>query len=713
MTPFERARAYLQKLDPAISGQGGHNQTFAACCKLVEFGLSEAVAWELAWEYNCRCQPPWSEKDLSKKLRDAFQRAEPGKKLREGRVPVSSGPPAPAWRPTAPPTPPAPVAAPKVKPARYDVLPADLPEPIEDGTRLLLRTLFRPGEGVSIAQGRIDDEEGERPKDSGLVLTCADWIKRLDDAGGKPGGIWTSSKGAGVFIRINPMRMGGSGGDADVADFRHALLEWDNLALEEQWSLINASRVPCAAVIYSGGKSVHAWVKVDAKDRAEYDERVRILHAHFSSYGQDEKNKNPSRFSRLPGATRKGRTQSLLAVNLGMSSWVEWQAELQAEGIGTVITPDELEAFDTTSDPNTLVGKRWLCKGGSCLIVGPSGVGKSSLTMQIAISWAVGRPLFGITPVRPLKFLVIQAENDTGDLAEEYQGVLEGMGLDSWSSPDPGTVALLRSNLVFIRDTTHTGQRFAEAVRILIEKHRPDVVVFDPLLSFVGGDISKQEVCSQFLRGWLNPISEASGVAWIAIHHTGKPPGDKQSRQGWQSSDWSYAGIGSSELVNWTRASMVLRQTSPGTFQLMLTKRGGRSGATHPDGEPTSVVWLQHATGGRIHWEHVQPPEEPADDPQEGGGERSERRGKGSGGKRGRPSRVDHALAVYPIEEWVATIPAEGWGRNEAAKSLENWLAAKGEDIPFNTIKDAESGMLSKLVKAGKLTKSDGKYLKP
>lgn len=710
MTPFERARAYLAKLDPAVSGQGGHNQTFTAACKLVEFGLSEEEAWELLWAFNLKCAPPWSERDLRHKLRDAFKRAEPGKKLREGYQ--SPAAPPPQWKPTAPAAPP----APPVKPARYDVLPAELPEPIEDGARMLLRHVFRPDDGVAIAKGDIlDDADGkDRPVDGGLVLTAKDWLRRLDDALGKPTNIWTSSKGAGVFIRVNPMRLGGSL-DADVTDFRHALLEWDNLSLEEQWALIHASRVPCAAVIYSGGKSIHAWVKIEAKDRAEYDERVRILHAHFAAYGNDPKNKNPSRFSRLPGALRSGRHQELLGINLGLSSWVEWQAELQAEGIGTQIKPEDLEAFDTSQDPNCLVGKRWLCKGGSLLIVGPSGVGKSSLTMQLAMTWALGRPLFGITPLRPLKFLVVQAENDTGDLAEEYQGVMAGMGIDPWDT-DAETMARLRTNLVFVRDTTHTGHRFAEAIRILIERHHPDVVIFDPLLSFVGGDISKQEVCSEFLRGRLNPISEASGVAWIAIHHTGKPPADKHAKSAWQSSDWSYSGIGSSELVNWTRAAMVLRQTSPGAFQLMLTKRGNRSGATHPSGEPTSVVWLQHAQDGRIHWEHVQPPEEPAAEASGSHQDAPEGTGRGGGGGkkgRGRRSRVDHAIATFPIEDWVTSIPADGWGRNEAARSLENWLATKGEDIPLDTIKASEGGMLSKLVARGKLAKRDGKYMRP
>ncbi len=70
-TTLNRARAYLANLPPAISGQGGHNATFRAACWTVRFGLSDGDALALLREFNQRCQPPWTEKDLAHKLRDA------------------------------------------------------------------------------------------------------------------------------------------------------------------------------------------------------------------------------------------------------------------------------------------------------------------------------------------------------------------------------------------------------------------------------------------------------------------------------------------------------------------------------------------------------------------------------------------------------------------------------------------------------------------
>jgi len=82
---IERARRYLQEVPPAISGSGGHNQTFFAACKLViGFGLSPDDAYPLLAEWNERCEPPWTEKELRHKLDSADkQEGERGELLRE------------------------------------------------------------------------------------------------------------------------------------------------------------------------------------------------------------------------------------------------------------------------------------------------------------------------------------------------------------------------------------------------------------------------------------------------------------------------------------------------------------------------------------------------------------------------------------------------------------------------------------------------------
>ena len=115
-------------------------------------------------------------------------------------------------------------------------------------------------------------------------------------------------------------------------------------------------------------------------------------------------------------------------------------------------------------------------------------------------------------------------------------------------------------------------------------------------------------MCSYFLRNLLNPIAHETGVVWMMMHHTPKPSTDPKSKSGWNATDHSYAGTGSSELTNWARAVCVLQSTKDeGRFALRLAKRANRSGATDIDGGRTSLVHLKHAEGS-ILWEQTSEP---------------------------------------------------------------------------------------------------------
>ena len=80
ISPFERARRYIAKCLPALSGQHGHDATFYVACVLVHgFALGEADALLLMREFNQRCSPPWSEAELIHKIKSAANAAHIGK----------------------------------------------------------------------------------------------------------------------------------------------------------------------------------------------------------------------------------------------------------------------------------------------------------------------------------------------------------------------------------------------------------------------------------------------------------------------------------------------------------------------------------------------------------------------------------------------------------------------------------------------------------
>jgi hypothetical protein len=72
----ERARRYLERMPGAISGSGGHATTFRAAVLLVRgFGLEPDDALRLLLEvHNPLCAPPWSERQLRHKVKQAHQR---------------------------------------------------------------------------------------------------------------------------------------------------------------------------------------------------------------------------------------------------------------------------------------------------------------------------------------------------------------------------------------------------------------------------------------------------------------------------------------------------------------------------------------------------------------------------------------------------------------------------------------------------------------
>jgi len=327
----------------------------------------------------------------------------------------------------------------------------------------------------------------------------------------------------------------------------------------------------------------------------------------------DTQNRNPSRLSRCPDGWRtvdgEARRQSLLATGLGAGSWDAWEAARNAPGAAALMRLPELAAYDTANDPNNVLGRRWLCRGGSLVVVGQSGVGKSSLCMQLMILWALGLPAFGITPAGPLRSLLVQAENDVGDLAEMYQGVRQGMGL---SAPQE---ALLDERIFIYRDTTRSGPAFVDAASALVDRHKPDLVWADPLLNYIGDEICDQRVISEFCCKLLNAVAQRTGVVWCLLHHTGKPSKDPKATSHWTASDLAYSGLGSSALTNWARETAVLVRVKvpegePPTFQLSMTKRRLRAGLRDMEGAATDTIFLRHSAHGGILWEQCATPAE-------------------------------------------------------------------------------------------------------
>ena len=264
-----------------------------------------------------------------------------------------------------------------------------------------------------------------------------------------------------------------------------------------------------------------------------------------------------------------------------------------------------LRSFDADNDPTCLVGNRWLCKGGSLLLVSQSGVGKSSFTLQMLICLAIGRPFFGIQAKRPLRIVMGQAENDSGDVAQAFQSICQGLMLY------PDEERLLDENLHIYRDTHSVGPAFIERMRELIIRHNADWYTCDPLMSFCGIEVSDQKQMTEFLRHGINPVLEETGAVFMAVHHTTKPRSAKD-KEGQTVADLAYAGSGSSELTNWAREVACLQrcQGDEPVFKFALTKRRGRAGLKDASDDFANEITIRHARQkGVVRWEYATPEE--------------------------------------------------------------------------------------------------------
>ena len=375
---IERARRYLAKMPPAITGQHGHDQTFAVACTLVQgFGLSVDAAVPLFADYNARCSPPWSEHDLAHKLADADRAAPPT----EGRGHLAR---ANAHRP--------PMSAPSSASPSIGHSSLDIGHSEGDAFVTFLRACFEPADVLSIAPGALHPESQRAVPEHGGVNTLSRdaWLERAASRGGIAA-VFTSHHG--LFIRINPVRSGADGTDDDVTTLRHVLVESDAIPKAEQERQLRASGLPIAALIDSAGASVHAWVRIDAKTREEYHARREKVWSALPGFQIDKANKNPSRFSRCPGGLRGEGVQRLLAVNLGAPSFADWEAT--HEDARDIVAASTFCAEDEPDPPQLIEGI--LFQGAKMIIAGPSKSRKTWNLTDLAISVSLGRPWCGFT----------------------------------------------------------------------------------------------------------------------------------------------------------------------------------------------------------------------------------------------------------------------------------------------------------------------------
>lgn len=379
-----------------------------------------------------------------------------------------------------------------------------------------LELLFEPDDRVGYVTNDVwKDADGKWLPSKGVYdRTAAELIASLkkhpDDIGATVGD-WKPEVGA--WIRFNPVDGEGVKND-NVTRFRFALVESDTLPVAEQDILYRKLELPIAALVHSGGKSLHAIVRVDADNYEEYRKRVDFLYDFLEKNGVtiDKQNRNPSRLSRMPGVTRNGNRQYLATTNIGRKSWVDWLDFV--EGV-TDELPD-MEPLSVYKDnppalPEELISGI-LRRGHKMLISGSSKAGKSFLLMELCVALAEGRPWLGF-PCKKGRVLYVNLEIDPASAVNRFLKIYEALGIPA-ANMDSIVLWNLRGHAVPL------DQLVPKLIR-RVRDQKFDAIIIDPIYKVITGDENNASEMGAFCNQF-DKICTETGCSTIYCHHHSK-----------------------------------------------------------------------------------------------------------------------------------------------------------------------------------------------
>ena len=392
-----------------------------------------------------------------------------------------------------------------------------LPDTWEPAQQLkrYLQALFEPDEYVAYVTESFMAADRRRPAKGCWDRTAGQLIEELDACGGDVGKVMGDcDPEIGAWICFNPVD-GTGRKDANVTSYRYALVECDNMEPGKQLAAIHQMELPCAALVYSGGKSIHAIVRVNAPDYAEYRKRVDHLYAICQKNGLtlDQQNRNPSRLSRMPGILRAGQKQALLETNVGKSCWEDWCDWVEA---CTDDLPDTECLADDWDDLPPLADaliSGVLRQGHKMLLAGPSKAGKSFALIELCIAIAEGKTWLGRFSCAQGKVLYINLELDRPSCLHRFKDVYTAMGL----APDN----LRNIDIWNLRGASVPMDKLAPKLIRRAGKKGYTAVILDPIYKVITGDENSADQMAKFCNQF-DVVCRALDCAVIYCHHHSK-----------------------------------------------------------------------------------------------------------------------------------------------------------------------------------------------
>ena len=395
--------------------------------------------------------------------------------------------------------------------------PDDNWNPVEQ-LKTYIETLFKNDDYIGYVVNSWQRDDGKYSvSGSGVYGKTAEEIlndlNKYKDAKDLGWVVGDSNPEAGAWIRFNPLDGKGVKNE-NVTDFKYALVESDNLSIEKQNAIMRELELPIATLVYSGSKSIHAIVKVDAQNYSEYQKRVEYLYKICNKNGLqvDGQNKNPSRLSRMPGIVRGEHKQFLIDTHIGKTSWEEWETWIEDlnDDLPEFESLEEMFKEDPALAPVLIDGV--LRRGYKMLIAGPSKAGKSFALMEMCIAIAEGIPWFGFNCERG-KVLYINMELDRPSAYKRFKDIYQGMNVP----PNH----LKNISIWNMRGHSIPMDKLTPKLIRRAQKEKFDAVIIDPIYKVLTGSENDAEQMAKFTNNF-DKVAAELGTSVIYCHHHSK-----------------------------------------------------------------------------------------------------------------------------------------------------------------------------------------------
>lgn len=385
-----------------------------------------------------------------------------------------------------------------------------------------LETLFEPDENVGYVTESWEHDGKFLPSKGCYDRTAGQLIKELYQCKGDIGSVLGDyNSEVGAWIRFNPLDGKGVKNE-NVTEFRYALVESDTMDISAQKAIITELELPVAALVYSGKKSLHAIVKIDASTYEEYKKRVDYLYNVCNKNGLklDIQNRNPSRLSRMPGVMRNGKKQYLLDTNIGKENWNEWREWIESVNDDLPDPESMADVWDNLPELAPPLIDGVLRQGHKMLIAGPSKAGKSYALIELCCAIAEGKKWLEWNCTQG-RVMYVNLELDRASCLHRFKDVYTALGI----APDN----LSNIDIWNLRGRSVPMDKLAPKLIRRASKKNYIAIIIDPIYKVITGDENSADQMAHFCNQFDKVCTELGCAVIYCHHHSKGAQGGKRS----------------------------------------------------------------------------------------------------------------------------------------------------------------------------------------